>query len=497
MAHEQKRGCKWASGWRFLPVMIVLFAAAAEGRAGEAAGAASVPRLQVAVDPRVELLSILFRLAGNPEYNQGRVDSYTADVEKQFGGFREHRAVGMAREIRRSRGVSFDACMSLAAHLTDAYEVKLMVPLDPWPETLDRRWTAENVKRFLAEVRVFVQDTSFRDFVAQHRALYQTAETRLRALVEREAHAEWFPEFFGERARAAFTVTPALLNGGSCYGIRSRDAEAGEEVFCILGVWRTDAQGLPEFTSEMLATIIHEFCHSYANAIVDRHWKELSGAGSALYRHVAARMRAQAYGSAQTMMYESLVRACTVRYLQRYGGAEAGRRAIEYEIGRGFLWMPELSGLLGEYEAQRDRYPTLGAFAPRLAAFFTDYAPRFAKEQAALAAGRPKVVSTTPADGATGVDPGLGAIRVVFDRPMRDGSWAFAGEPSRVPQTSGKPYYDAARTTWTVPVKLEPDRAYRFGLNSDRHEGFRSAEGVPLEPVSVAFQTGRGGAERR
>ena len=42
----------------------------------------------VSVDPRVELISIIFRLAGNPEYNRGQFISYIAAVEKQFGPYR-------------------------------------------------------------------------------------------------------------------------------------------------------------------------------------------------------------------------------------------------------------------------------------------------------------------------------------------------------------------------------------------------------------------------
>jgi hypothetical protein len=47
----------------------------------------------VVVDPRVELLSLIFRLAGNPEYNMARVESYAEDAEKQFGKFRSHAVV--------------------------------------------------------------------------------------------------------------------------------------------------------------------------------------------------------------------------------------------------------------------------------------------------------------------------------------------------------------------------------------------------------------------
>jgi hypothetical protein len=63
--------------------------------------------------------------------------------------------------------------------------------------------------------------------------------------------------------------------------------------------------------------------------------------------------------------------------------------------------------LLGDYEARRDKYPTLEAFAPRLISFFKDYARDFAAKQADVAVKRPKIVSRTPPNGATDVDPGL------------------------------------------------------------------------------------------
>ena len=45
----------------------------------------SAHSLRVIVDPRVELMSVIFRLAGNPEYNQARVKSYAQDAENLFG----------------------------------------------------------------------------------------------------------------------------------------------------------------------------------------------------------------------------------------------------------------------------------------------------------------------------------------------------------------------------------------------------------------------------
>jgi len=342
--------------------------------AGTNAAPGSAPSLRVAVDPRVELLSLLFRLAGNPEYNQARVKSYADEAEQQFGGFRDHAAVKLARRLRNTRGVSYDACMSMAVHLSDADQPRLILPFDPWPEGLDRRWTAESVTDFLTAARQFVKDTAFKEFTERHQPLYDTTTARMKALMEKEGHVQWFQDYFGERPQATFTVALGLLNGGCCYGPHCRDAAGKEELFCVLGVWQTDAQGLPKFTRDMLSTVIHEFCHSYANAVIHRHYAELAPAGEKLYRRVSDKMRSQAYGNAQTMLHESLVRACVVRYRLRYEGPEAAQREIENQKKRGFLWMEELSNQLGDYEAHRNRYPTLEAFSPRLIAFFKEYA---------------------------------------------------------------------------------------------------------------------------
>ncbi|MBI4324260.1 MAG: DUF4932 domain-containing protein, partial [Chloroflexi bacterium] len=91
--------------------------------------------LRINVDARVELLSLIFRLAGNPEYNQARVESYAEDAERQFGTFRDHPVVALAAKLRNTQGVSYDACMGMAVHLTDPGDLQFRTPLAPWPES--------------------------------------------------------------------------------------------------------------------------------------------------------------------------------------------------------------------------------------------------------------------------------------------------------------------------------------------------------------------------
>jgi hypothetical protein len=71
----------WRSSMPPVPRMWLVVAAATLLVGAPARG----QDVRVAADPRIELLSIVFRLAGNPEYNQGRLPVYDSAIAAHFG----------------------------------------------------------------------------------------------------------------------------------------------------------------------------------------------------------------------------------------------------------------------------------------------------------------------------------------------------------------------------------------------------------------------------
>jgi len=329
--------------------------------------------LTVAVDPRVELISIIYRLAGYPEYSRCLVPLYAKEVDAHFAGVREHPVVLLARKLRASRGVSYDAPMSLAVHLKDAESLELRLPLAPWPDGIDRRWRAEDIREFLTQAKDFAAQAKFKEFLAARPEFYQETTSRARKLVVEQGHLEWFGNFFGERPAAQFQLVPALVNGGNCYGPHFRSGTNGE-FYCVLGVWETDWHGKPWFGKPVLETVAHEFCHSYVNPHIHARSAEFKPAGEKLFAQVKTQMQRQAYGNWQTMLHESVVRASVVRYVAATQSAAAAERQARREVERGFSWTPELAALLGEYESKRGEFPNFGAFMPRIVAFFNQTA---------------------------------------------------------------------------------------------------------------------------
>ena len=165
---------------------------------GLAAGQAvqSSPALVPQVDQRVELLSIVFRLAGNPEYNMNTLPAYSAEIDRYFAPYRNHPAVQMAGSLRNMKGVSFDAVMSMAISLSPPPELKPLVPFSAgFP---DSRWGVDDANKFRAVLRDFYRDSHFAGFYASHQPMYQMAEQRFAATLA-GLDLGWYPRFYGEK----------------------------------------------------------------------------------------------------------------------------------------------------------------------------------------------------------------------------------------------------------------------------------------------------------
>jgi len=465
--------------WRITVALVVLFLCPTSSVLAQA--------YRIGVDPRVELMSIIFRLAGNNEYTQGRVPSYLDAIDRHFGPYRDHKAIQIARELVETDGVSFDAPMNLAVRLKDVESLSERAPFDRADAGLDGRWHGVKARVFLDALRSFVTDTRFNEFLKSQQALYDVTDSRLRKFVETNLDLPWYTRFFGARSPVRFIIVPGLVNGGPSYGASVVAEDGVQEMYAIPGVVEVDAEGLPSFSGSFLDTMVHEFVHSYANPLVDKYYAQLARAGDQLNDPLRDAMRRQGYGDGRTLLYESMVRAATIRYIFEHAGPEAARRAEESERVRSFLWMGELCDLLATYEKNREAYPTLDSFMPKVVLFFNDEAPRIGELQRLYEESRPKVVSMSIANHAQDVDPAVTEIVIRFNRPVRQ-----VGNPQKTRDPRfGPARFDKTGTVLRIPVTLEPDRQYRFSLTWPEGEPFVSADGVPMNAYTVEFHTRR------
>ena len=102
----------------------------------------------------------------------------------------------------------------------------------------------------------------------------------------------------------------------------------------------------------------------------------------------------------------------------------------------------------------------------------------------------PVLVKAVPEAGSKEVAPGVAEIRVTFSKPMTDQSWSWSSAwNDSVPESVGKPRYEADQKTCVLKVKLEPNKTYGYWINSEKFHGFKDQQGRSAVPYLLVFKT--------
>lgn len=354
---------------------------------------------------------------------------------------------------------------------------------------MDKRWSKVDLKKFISLLNKFYVTSRFQIFFEDHTINYRKAEESYRKAILNDFNMKWYAEFYGKAPAEEFEIILGYGNGGGNYGIKVNPEYGAPVVNAVVGVWDFDDKGNERFDkNEFQPLLIHEFNHSFVNYILEQgHYRsELENAAGNIYRLVEEDMKSQAYGDWETMINESIVRAAVIRYMTDNGYPEKDiDEEIRIQKGRKFLWIKELSDLLGEYEKNRKTYPTLESFYPEIIIFFKEWEPKLKH----IIGNQPKVSSVFPDIlNRNDVDPGITEIVINFDKEMTgEGVSINFGE-------LGKEHFPLKKfdgylknnTAIKLQTEMKPDTEYEFVLTGNK---FISKDGSPLEKTIIKFKT--------
>jgi len=164
--------------------------------------------IYVEIDPRIELIAIIYRLS-DVEWYRENVDParryanqtnyrYLRDVDEYFGPYKDMKAVKMVPEMV-GEGLEYDAIPEFAIHLSLKNFSKAM----PWDDMLELRPYLDTKKldEFAEAVAEFAEETDFWKFYREHREFYnQTLEKFIDYNSELIELVEFEENFFGKNA---------------------------------------------------------------------------------------------------------------------------------------------------------------------------------------------------------------------------------------------------------------------------------------------------------
>lgn len=440
------------------------------------------------VDHRVELTSIVFRLAECREYNSQRFKKYVADIEAHFAPYKDHPLISFIKADLRNAGIGYDAVASMAISITNPPNMKPIVPFTE--RTPESRWSLEHATKFLKLLNEFYIDANCAAFFSKQKDLYELASERFGEVYE-QLDLEWYKKFYGEDPKGVFTIINGLGNGGSNYGPDFLLPNGKREIYAIMGTWSFDDKGEPIYpVKRYFPTLLHEFNHSFVNHVVEKFHSEFKESGETIYAVLGEQMNDQAYGDWEVMYAEAVVRAAVVKYMidHEYEEKEI-KKEVNRQLERGFVWTDELVYALNRYDKNRDQFPSLESFMPGLVIFFDEVASNIGKIKADVEAKRPRVSKIKPLkNGSKKVDPSIEEIIVAFDRPLRGSGYSIhlgEGGEETFPDIQDIKYAEDNKSV-ILTVKLEPNKDYEFILTGN---AFKSEDGFGIANYEVNFHT--------
>jgi hypothetical protein len=327
-------------------------------------------------DPRLEILSVIQWLSNYrnkyPLLSQYEF-AYTQAVDAHFNQYRDHEAIVFMNDLIsrpwsfESPPFSFGAPPEVLLYLGPNGELREDIYNNHF--LVNRAGGEESLKQFIVLLLLFFHDSGFANFYEQHQPLYDEVVQGTAAKIGKRNYIAEVEQFYGMHF-GSYTVILVPLYHSVGYGPRVTVAGT-DHVYNIMGPHNI-VEGLPDFGSETYFAGIqrHEFSHSFVNPLTEQYW-------------AMAEPYFSAYSSpleAQEIVNESIERAVvtTLAYVEE---EKLGEQALQQEKDRGFDLVEPLMRRLQEHVYNREKYPTLVEFYPKLLEVFKGHAPTRYKDK--------------------------------------------------------------------------------------------------------------------
>lgn len=320
----------------------------------------TVGKLNISVDPRMELLSAVQVISDYPTVN--RNPAYSNNLKQYFGKYNNLEATKLTAKLADEYGFVYDAPVNLMLCLSQVPELKLEHPFSE--RLIERASGKENLEQYSAALHDFAFDSHFNEFWENNKPYYQK-------MVEYTANdlgnfdpIDKLEKYYNE-TKNSYTVTlsPAFAGG---YGIRIPSLNGGLDIYGCLNTSETK-DGIPYFSQRGLSYFLwHEFSHSFVNPLTDS-FKEKISRSLNLYTPLETSMKTMACTNWGNCVNEHIIRAIYIRLLTLYGNANEAEAQMEREKSLRFAYVEPLVEKLKQFEQIRDKnnitfteyYPTL------------------------------------------------------------------------------------------------------------------------------------------
>ena len=426
-------------------------------------------------DERMDLMAVIWRMAGAREYNQCPISPYVNSVDSTFKPFASHEAVTLAKRYMKKKGVGYDAVASLAAHLKLTDEGMLIIDEDIASD-IDDRWSTAMQKEFIIALNDFYKMTEFHKWFVENEPIQKKCLDAF-SEISGNIDLDWFAQTF-DSGDANFNIILCPLAGMNNYGISTRHSDGTNVLSPVISCSKYDNGAISYESEEVLPIVIHEFCHAYCNPIIDKRWNSIAKKAEEAFRIKKRILSQQAYVTAKIMMYETLVRTSVIRYEQQHNSNTDVWQLIDKEEELGFILVADFLKAWNQNHASNPG----DILTESINNFSTEaYWAKVAEEEK-----RSVNYTCNITDGEKNVASGDFTFTITFDRQMEPGI-SIGQTEFDFPDFKAYSWSEDA-TTLSIVFHFEPNHTYGLVILGKQ---FLGKDGNRSTEKTICFKTGK------
>ncbi len=320
------------------------------------------------VDTRMELMSIVAKMAGYPEYNRREGTAYNQSVNNWFDKFKTHPAIETAKEMRSEsrpteKQLQWDGVFMLAMHLVIENDSVFLNP-NLITEGVDDRCFNELTPRFIEDLNDFYKVSDARGFFESNKELYARLETYMQQNILNNIDDRWLESFFGY-APENFNLVQTLLTGTYNYGATTVSRE-GVESACASISLPLDINNQPRINEKWaISIIIHEFTHYYWSPLIEKNKDLLLPYVATIFSQMGD---IEPYAPDEAVLSEPLTVAVEALYDKRNNNDF--RATLAQNKDEGTYFIEDLMKKIEEYDSNRSKYKNIDDFMPEIVEFY-------------------------------------------------------------------------------------------------------------------------------
>jgi len=317
-------------------------------------------RINVTIDPRIELMAIVQYLS---EYRNNMTSIhilYRHAVERHFEDYSGHKAVKLYEDLG-PMGFANHVPAAFALSLTEEFDLDKSVQL---PEEL-LLLGEEKLQEFAAALKDFSAKSDFPDFFSSQREFYSQSVEEIVANIGEHDFISESQAYFGSKYDS-YSIHPVILyRNGAHYAVQL-DRGSRVDAYNIIPPVRRSGNTQMAYVDEGIfrSWQRHDYNLSYTKRVSESFRGDIMQF-ELLYFPLRDETLRQNSRTWYSFANEHIARAVTVR-MAYADNEEAGDRALAEELRLGFVYIEPILKKLVEYENNRDEYPDMTSFYPEL-----------------------------------------------------------------------------------------------------------------------------------